>query len=128
MKTFLAYNLIGVNDVEKAQQWYADVFGMELVELRPPYFCEMKLGEQIFLIEKEGSERAEPFNVIPTGVRTSVMIGTDDMDAFIAHAVEHDAGIVMEPTEQAWGGWTAVIADVDGNEFIVYQDQEDNNG
>lgn len=121
MNTFFAYNVIGVHDVEKAQQWYAEVFGMELVELRPPYFCEMKLGEHTFLIEKQAAERAAPFNSIPTGVRTSAMMGTDDMPAFIAHAAEKGAVIILDPVEQSWGGWTAVVADPDGNEFIMYQ-------
>lgn len=61
MKTYLAANIIGVHDVEKASKWYAKILGMNLVELKLPYFCEMKLGDAHFLIEKHSPERPVGF-------------------------------------------------------------------
>ena len=66
MQTFLAANIIGVTDVELASKWYADIFNMELIELKLPYFCEMKLGDAHFLIEKHSPERPPGFQDIPT--------------------------------------------------------------
>lgn len=123
MKLFLAANIIGVTDVEVAKDWYASIFGMTLVELKLPYFCEMKFGEQHFLLEKQSGERAIAFQEIPTGVRVSAIIGTDDIHAFIKMLHEKGVPIIQEPVQQEWGGWNAIIADPDGNEFIIDEDE-----
>lgn len=123
MKSFLSANLIGVHNVEEASKWYADIFGMELVELKPPYFCEMKLGEHHFLIEKHSPEREPGFQEIPTGVRVSAIIGVENMQSFVKEAKEKGVTIVQEPVQQPWG-WNAIIADPYGNEFILDQEGE----
>ena len=125
MKTYLSANIIGVSNVEKASKWYADIFGMELVELKPPSFCEMKLGNNYFLIEKHSPERPVGFQEIPTGVRVSAIIGVDDIKAFIDEIKSKGIKVVHEPMHQSWGGWNAVIQDPDGNEFIIDQDEWD---
>ncbi|MBI4151515.1 VOC family protein [Candidatus Woesearchaeota archaeon] len=122
-KPFLSANIIGVRDVESARIWYADVFGMELVTLKLPYFCEMKLGDASFLIEKHSLERPLGFQDIPTGVRVSAIIGVDDIKAFIDIVREKGVTVVHNPVQQAWGGWNAVIRDPDGNEFVIDQDE-----
>lgn len=122
MKTYLAANIIGVSNVEKASEWFADVFGMKLLELKPPYFCEMKLGESIFLIEKHSPDRPVGFQDIPTGVRVSAIIGVYDIKSFIDEVKNKGVKVIHEPVEQEWGGWNAVIQDPDGNEFIIDQD------
>lgn len=43
MQTYLAAILIGVHDVQEACDWYAKVFGMQLLEQKLPYFSEMML-------------------------------------------------------------------------------------
>lgn len=122
MKTYLAANLIGVSNVEKASKWFTYIFGMELVEMKPPYFCEMKLGNNCFLIEKHSPERPVGFQNIPTGVRVSAIIGVDDIKEFINTIKSKGVKVVHEPIQQSWGGWNAVIEDPDGNEFIIDQD------
>lgn len=121
-KLFLSANLIGVEDVEKAKQWYEEVFGMETVTYKPPYFLEMSLGEATFLIEKQSPERAPGFQHIPTGVRVSSVIGVADLQSFINEVKSKGVRVVLEPVKQGWGGWNAVIADPDGNEWILDQD------
>lgn len=123
MKIFLAANIIGVLDVEKASKWYADILGMELVQLKPPYFCEMKLGDASFLLEKHSPERPVGFQDIPTGVRVSAIIGVDNIKEFIKEARKKRVKVIHEPVHQSWGGWNAVIQDLDGNEFIIDQDE-----
>lgn len=123
MKTYLAANIIGVENVEEASAWYADIFGMELVELKPPYFYEMKLGENHFLIEKHSPERPVGFQDIPTGVRVSAIIGVENIQEFITEAKQKGVKVVHEPVHQSWGGWNAVVQDPYGNEFIIDQDE-----
>lgn len=122
MKKYLAANIIGVSDVEKASKWYEKIFDMTLVELKLPYFCEMKMGESIFLIEKHSPERPAGFQDIPTGVRVSAIIGVDDIKEFHQDCLKNDVKVVNEPVLQSWGGWNMIIADPDGNEFIIDQD------
>lgn len=125
MKVFLAANIIGVKDIQKASRWYSEIFGMELVEMKPPYFCEMKLGDSTFLIEKHSPERPQGFQDIPTGVRVSTIIGVDDIKKFIEFVKSKGVKVIYEPVLQSWGGWNAIIQDLDGNEFIIDQDEWD---
>src|SRR3989338_8355532 len=122
MNIFLAANIIGVNDVEKASKLYADIFGMKLVKMKLPYFCEMQLGDSSFLIEKYSPERPLGFQEIPTGVRVSAIIGVDDIKTFIEEVTKKGVHVVEGLTYQSWGGINAVIQDPDGNEFILDQD------
>lgn len=122
MKIFLTANIIGVNDVVTASKWYDDVFGMKLIELKPPYFCHMKLGKEDFLIEKHSPERPIGFQDIPTGVRVSAIIGTDNIKEFINSCKKKGVKIIHEPISQEWGGWNAIIQDPFGNEFIIDQE------
>ena len=123
MKTFLAANIIGVTDVEAASKWYADIFNMEPIELKLPYFCEMKLGDAHFLIEKHSPERPPGFQDIPTWVRVSAIIGVDDIVWFIDEVTQKGVKVIHAPIQQSWGWWNAIIQDPDGNEFIIDQDE-----
>lgn len=123
MKVELGANLIGVKDMTKAKAWYSNVFGMKVVDFRPPEFLEMKLGSNTFYIETANPKRAkgfeEEFNI---GGRSSAIFAVDDIHKFMKHAKKHKAKIIISPIQQFWGGWNAVIADPDGNEFIIDQD------
>ena len=116
----LGANLIGVKDVTKAKAWYAKVFGMKVVEFRPPEFLEMKLGKNTFYIETANPKRAkgfeEEFNV---GGRSSAIFEVENIHKFIQKCKKLGVKVVVEPVKQFWGDWNAVIADPDGNEFTI---------
>ncbi|MSS74844.1 VOC family protein [Candidatus Pacearchaeota archaeon] len=123
MKIELGANLIGVKDITKAKVWYTKVFGMKTVECRPPEFLEMTLGKNTFYIETKNPKRAkgfeEEFNI---GGRSSAVIRVSNIKQFIAKCKKLNVTISVQPVQQFWGGWNAVIADPDGNEFIIDQD------
>ena len=96
---------------------------MELIELKLPYFCEMKLGDAHFLIEKHSPERPPGFQDIPTWVRVSAIIGVDDIVWFIDEVTQKGVKVIHAPIQQSWGWWNAIIQDPDGNEFIIDQDE-----
>lgn len=123
MKIHLRANIIGVGDVKKASQWYADIFGMEIVELEPPYFCEMRLVSNYFLIEKHNPELPVGFQKIPTGVRISAIFEVDDMKMFIDDIKNKGVKVVHGPVMQSWGGLNAIIQDPYGNDLILNQDE-----
>lgn len=119
----LAANLIFVNDVAAAQAWYEKVLGMEHVSSRLPEFLEMKLGENTFWIETHNDKRAEGFNEVKIGGRHSAVFAVEDIKKTIEEMRAKGVTIVREPVQQFWGGWNAVIADPDGNEFILDEDK-----
>ena len=123
MKISLGANLIGVKNITKAQEWYTKVFGMKTVECRPPEFLEMKLGTNTFYIETKNPKRAKGFEEeFRVGERSSAIIAVSNMQAFIQKCKKLKVKILVQPIKQFWGGWNAVIADPDGNEFIIDQD------
>ena len=119
----LSANLIYVSDIKRAKVWYGDVFGMEEIESRPPEFLEMKLKDNTFWIETYNEKRSEGFKEVNVGGRHSAVFAVDDIKAVIQNLRAKGVRIVVEPAQQFWGGWNAVIADPDGNEFILDQDK-----
>lgn len=124
MKIKLGANLIGVKDVRKSKLWYQKVFGMKVVNYRPPEFLELRLGRDTFYVETSNPKRAkgfeEEFNV---GGRSSAIFAVEDIHKFIKQCKRLKVTVVVEPIKQFWGGWNAVISDPDGNEFIIDQDK-----
>ncbi len=117
--TRLEANVIFVSDVPRAEAWYARVLGMVTVELRPPEFLQMRLGQHSFYIETPSPRRAPGFEGGPVGGRSSVVFGVADVAAFCRFAAAEGATIRVAPVKQHWGGVNAVIADPDGNEFVL---------
>lgn len=121
----LGANIFFVTDLGRSKKWYEDVFGMETVEYRPPEFLEMKLGDAVFYIETDNDRRAEGFKKASVGGRMSAIFHVDGLVAAVETMRAKGVRIVVEPVQQFWGGWNAVIADPDGNEFVLDDDPED---
>ena len=122
MKVRLGANIIFVRDIEKSKIWYEKVIGMKVVEYRPPEFLEMKLGKNIFYIETYNEKRAEGFKEVKIGGRSSAIFAVKDIKKFLERVRKLKVKIIVEPVKQFWGGWNAVISDLDGNEFVIDQD------
>ena len=120
----LSANIFFVTDLERSKRWYEDVFGMETVEYRPPEFLEMRLGTAIFYIETHNEKRAEGFKDARIGGRMSAIFAVNDLTNHIETLRQKGVKIVVEPVQQFWGGWNAVIADPDGNEFVLDDDEQ----
>ena len=120
-KTEIGVMLIGVKDLSKAKPFYEKVFGIEVVDFRPP-FMEGKLGDVEFNIEENADYRIEGWAKHNIGTRKSFTFQVDDIFEFIKNAKEAGASVVIEPVKQHWGQYEAVIADPDMNEFIIEQE------
>ncbi|MBM3232778.1 VOC family protein [Candidatus Pacearchaeota archaeon] len=57
------------------------------------------------------------------GGRSSAIFDVDDIHEFIEKCEKQSVQIVIRPVKQFWGSWNAVIADPDGNEFIIDQEE-----
>ena len=96
---------------------------MEVVEYRPPEFLEMKLGDATFYIETHNDKRERGFKEASIGGRMSAVFAVDHLKDLIEELRAKGVRIVVEPVQQFWGGWNAVIADPDGNEFVLDDDK-----
>ncbi len=122
MKARVEATLIFVTDVEASRAWYQDVFGMTVGEYNPPNFQEMVLDGQSFYLESMNDKWAEGFRTPRIGGRHTCVFQVDDIRAAVDECKAKGVRVVVEPVQQFWGGWNAVIADPDGNEFVLDQD------
>lgn len=113
--------LIGVTDLNKARPFYENVFRMKFEEFRPP-FASAILGDIEFNIEENASYRSPEWSRLYIGGRKHVSFEVDNLSDFIESAKSHGARVVKEIEEKPWGWKEVVIADLDGNEFIIEQE------
>lgn len=119
----LSMNLIGVTNLQKAKSFYENVFGMKFIEFRPP-FAEATLGKAVFNIEEPTPYREKSWSKQHIGGRKSCVFHVADMKQFLTKAQKEGARIITQPKLQPWGWIDAVIADLDGNEFGIEQEEE----
>lgn len=113
--------VIGVTDLNKARLFYENVLGMQFQEFRPP-FASATLGTVEFNIEENADYRSAQWASNYIGGRKPVGFEVDNLEAFIIGAEKNGAVILQKPTKQPWGWLEAVIADGDGNEFVIEQE------
>ncbi|MDD5050873.1 MAG: VOC family protein [Candidatus Pacebacteria bacterium] len=113
--------LIGVSDLNKARPFFENVFGMKFDEFRPP-FASATLGDIEFNIEENASYRSPDWSKLYIGGRKQVSFQSDDLDSFLKQASSFGAKIMKEAEMKPWGWKEAIIADPDGNEFIIEQE------
>lgn len=121
MKVKLGANIIYVSDLPRAKDWYERILGMKTLEYRPPEFLETELEGAIFNIETENPKRPEGLRDVKIGGRSSIEFLVEDVKVFVEEVRSLGVPIVVEPVVPFWGGCSAVIADPDGNEFVMYQ-------
>lgn len=113
--------VIGVSDLTKARPFYEDLLGMSFNEFRPPFACAV-LGNVEFNIEENADYRPDDWAKNYIGGRKPVGLAVDDLETFLMVVRQQGFIVVHEPIKQPWGWVEAVIADIDGNEFVVEQE------
>lgn len=112
--------LIGVSDLHKARPFYEQVFGFEFREFRPPFASAFLDGVE-FNLEENADYRSPDWATMYIGGRKHVSFKTDNLESFLEKAVSLGARMIHAVEEKPWGWKEAVVADPDGNEFIVEQ-------
>lgn len=113
--------LIGVSNLEKAQDFYVNAFGMIIDEFRPP-FMEGHLGDElIFNIEENTSTRDAGWLKRNVGTYKNTILSVDDISYFLQKVELCGGSIVQKPEEVPWGYLEAQITDLDNNIFVVEQ-------
>mgnify|MGYP001612020585 CR=1 FL=1 len=113
--------LIGVSDLNKARPFYENVLGMKFEEFRPPFSSAM-LGETEFNIEENTPYRSLDWAKLYIGGRKQISFQTEDLDSFAEKAKTFGTKIIKEAETKPWGWKEMIIADQDGNEFIIEQE------
>lgn len=113
--------LIGVKDLNKAKDFYEKVFGFKFDEFRPP-FASATLDGIEFNIEEDADYRSPDWANLYIGGRKPFSFQTDNLEEFLQTAEQGGAKIIKGIEVKPWGWQEAIIADPDGNEFIIEQE------
>ncbi len=112
--------LVGVSNLAQSRPFYEDLLEMTFNEFRPP-FASALLGDVEFNIEEDADYRKKDWAKIYVGGRKNVSFQVEDLNDFLKKTLAFGAKIVQGAEEKPWGWKEAIIADWDGNEFIVEQ-------
>lgn len=112
--------VIGVKSLEHSRSFYEHVLGITFTEFRPP-FAAFVIDNIEFNLEENSLERDESWAKNYIGGRKGIGFAVDDLSSFLSKAAKHQAKIIKQPQVMSWGWMEAVIADSDGNEFLVEQ-------
>ncbi len=112
--------VLGVSDLNKARPFYEEILGMTFEEFRPP-FASATLGNIEFNIEENTEYRASDWAEKYIGGRKPIGFETDNLELFLTLASQKGAIVVETAVDRPWGWREAVIADGDGNEFVIEQ-------
>lgn len=114
--------LIGVKDLNKANDFYTTAFGMIVEDFRPP-FMEGRLGDGlIFNIEEDTEDRDEKWAERNIGTYKNSVLSVNNIDQFIQNVKRAGGSVAKEPVQMPWGYIEAHITDLDGNIFVVEQE------
>ncbi len=112
--------LIGVVNLNKSKPFYEEILGMTFDEFRPP-FASAKLHGIEFNIEENVDYRSKDWAGKYIGGRKQVSFEVDSLEQFIERANSYGVKIVQSIEIKPWDWKEAIIADIDGNEFIIEQ-------
>jgi catechol 2,3-dioxygenase-like lactoylglutathione lyase family enzyme len=115
----IGYVIVGVRSLDDAIAFYRDVLGFELLFSEEQFhFASFKVGDMQFsLAAGDGAESAHGAGNRNTGIGFTVA----DVDAAHAELVAKGVHFTMAPSKQPWGGYMAMFADPDGNEYYLDQ-------
>ena len=112
--------LIGVNNLIKSKEIYENIFGMQFVELRPP-FAQANLNGLEFNIEENTDYRDKDWSDKNIGNRKSISFEVDNIEEMKIKVLENNCKIIKDIEIMPWGYKEMIFADIDNNEFMIEQ-------
>ena len=113
----ITYVNVFVADLEQATKFYRDSLGMQLQFSSPEHgYASFAAGSVRLGVALPGSEHAAL-----VGRHTGVGFEVADLEAEYARLSGLGVRFTLAPTRQPWGGFMAMISDVDGNVFYLDQ-------
>lgn len=110
---------LGVLDTEKAEAFYRDGFGFNVLTKKGPVVYLATGGTRLALFDRV--ELAKYAGVAPNGAGFDGLTlshnlpSRDAVDALVSTVTAAGATITQPPTEHPWGGYTAWFSDLDGH-------------
>lgn len=106
-------------EVREAVDWLARAFGfVERVRIGENHRSQLAFGDGAVIVADVRHDRIAPR---AGEVTHSVMVRVDDADSHCAHAREHGARIVMEPTDFEYGERQYTAQDPAGHQWTFSQ-------
>ncbi len=112
--------VIGVKSLNQSRSFYEHVLGITFSEFRPP-FASFFLDGLEFNIEENSEHRDPSWAKNYIGGRKGIAFAVSDIEQFLANVKAFNGQIVQHAQKKPWGWIEAVIADQDGNEFLIEQ-------
>lgn len=113
----LSYVNVFVLDLDHAIVFYRDTLGLQLQFSSPEHgYASFAAGGVRIGIAVPGPEQAEL-----VGRHTGVGLEVADLEAEHARLSALGVRFAMPPTQQPWGGFMSLVADLDGNVFYLDQ-------
>ena len=135
----VGFNMLVVQDVERALRFYRDVLGLDLQELDTdsdtPEWARLALGDAIIVLRRNSHNTSDD-TLTTTAIHlvreggvcdvtwTGLYLEVYDIPG-VCHRVEEGGGRILNPPRRARDGTiVADLADPDGNVFIFYSPLE----
>jgi uncharacterized glyoxalase superfamily protein PhnB len=110
-------------DVREAVAWLTNAFGFaERVQIGEDHRSQLSFGDGALIVGDVRHDRRPPR---PGEVTHSVMVRVDDAAAHCAHAREHGAKILMEPTDFEYGERQYTAEDPAGHQWTFSETLRD---
>lgn len=107
------------DDVEQAVQWLCRAFGFTVRWQAGDHRAQLHVGDGAVVV-RDCPPDVDPGTSVP-GVRCSVLVRVEDVDARHARALECGARVVREPSDHRYGERQCTIEDLAGHRWTFTQ-------
>src|SRR3989338_6738876 len=107
-------------DIEKAKEFYASVFEIE-IHSQSEHYLSAYLNDALIELEEDSESRFSHWKKHNVGTYKNSEFIVADMNAFLQKVISFGGKIISHPIERPWGSINAEIADPDGNIFLISQ-------
>lgn len=113
----IAYVNVFVADLDRAIAFYGDTLGLVVEFASPEHgYASFSAGAVRLGLALPGADQASL-----VGRHTGIGLEVADLEAEHARLAGLGVRFAMPPTRQPWGGYMAMFADPDGNQFYLDQ-------
>jgi len=121
MKNKLTHFAIHIDDIDRARNFYEDVFGWGFTSYGPSDFLQIKVdksegGELIGALQ---SRKYSPLDKKIIGLECTISV--EDIDEIIEKVKENEGEILMPKTAIPTVGWITKFLDTEGNLICAMQ-------
>lgn len=113
--------IIGTIDIEKAKEFYVNVFGLVVEEESPHYVSARCIDGTHIEIEEDSEERFLNWSEHNVGTYKNSEFYVQDIFSFLETVKLNGGKVISEPKKRSWGNYGAEIQDIDGNIFLIEQ-------